>query len=159
MAQACSICLHKRKADIETALLSRIPLRKIADQYGTSPATLLRHKEHLPVQLTKAQEALEVVQADSLLDQVRGLQTSALRILFLAENAGDLRTSLAAIREARGNLELLAKLMGELQQGVTVNVLHAPQWVTLQTLVLQSLDPYPEARAALAQALSEVKDA
>ena len=49
---------------------------------------------------------------DSLLDQVRSLQGKALAILVQAEAAGDLRTALGAVREARGNQELLAKMLG-----------------------------------------------
>ena len=68
-----------------------------------------------PVKLVKAQEAEEVTQADDLLDQVRDLRAGALAILGKAEEAGEL-SALAAIREARGDLELLAKLLGELDE-------------------------------------------
>ena len=60
----------------------------------------------------KAKDALEVAHGDSLLDQVQGLQEKAPSILVKAEAKGDLRAALGAIREARGNLELLAKLLG-----------------------------------------------
>ncbi len=72
--------------------------------------------------MTKAQEAQEVAQADNLLEQVQNLQAKALSILAKAEAAGDLRTALQGIREARSCLELLAKLQGELQQEGTVNI-------------------------------------
>jgi hypothetical protein len=58
----------------------------------------------------KAREAEEAARADDLLEQVRHLQAHALHILERAEKAGDLRTALAAISQARGNLELLGKL-------------------------------------------------
>jgi hypothetical protein len=64
--------------------------------------------------MVKAKEAEEVAQADDLLEQVRNLQTHALDILGHAEESGDLRTALAAISQARGNLGLLGKLAGEL---------------------------------------------
>ena len=53
-----------------------------------------------------------MVHGDSLLNQVRSLQGKALAILVQAEAAGGLRTALGAVREARGNLELLAKMLG-----------------------------------------------
>ena len=53
-----------------------------------------------------------MVHGDSLLNQVRSLQGKALAILVQAEAAGDLRTALGAVREARGNQELLAKMLG-----------------------------------------------
>jgi hypothetical protein len=114
-----------------------------------------RHKlEHLPVHLVKAQDAAEVAQADNLLGQVKSLQARALTILDKAEASGDLRTALSAIREARGNLELLAKLLGELQQEGTVNVLVAPEWLTLRSTIVTVLEPYPQAREAVLEALS-----
>ena len=81
---------------------------------------------------------------------MRDLQRRTLRILDSAEKAGDRRTALAAIREARGNIELLGKLAGELQEGQTVNVVVSPGWQRVRATVITALLPYPEARAAVA---------
>jgi len=159
MPRTCSVCSHPQKAEIDAALVVGDAFRNIVERFGTSIGALFRHKAHLPVGLAKAKEAGEVAQADSLLDQVRNLQASALRILSLAENAGDLRTALGAIREARGNLALLAELLGELQQGVTVNIVQAPEWIQLQAVIIQSLDAFPDAKTAVVHALTEVSSA
>lgn len=53
----------------------------------------------------------------------------------------------------QGQIELMAKLMGKLQEGATVNVLVAPEWLNLRTVILQVLEPYPDAKIALANAL------
>lgn len=84
----------------------------------TSPVSCpRRHKaNHLPAKLVMAVKAAEVVEADNLLHQVGDLQRRALAILDKAEETGELRTALSAIREVRGNLELLAKLLGELEE-------------------------------------------
>jgi len=86
------------------------------------------------------------------------LRDRALSILTKAEQAGDLKTALQGIREARGCLELLARLQGELQEGTTINILVNPQWIELRTLILKTLEPYPEARLRLAQALKEAEN-
>ena len=139
-------------------LLEGVSLRNIAKQYFVSVASLHRHKkDHLPAKLVKAQEAREIAKADSLLDQVTELRDKALSILDKAEQAGDLRTALQGVREAKGCLELLARLQGELQERTTVNVLVNPQWITLRTVILEALDGYPEARQALVRALKEVE--
>jgi len=139
-------------------LLNGVSLRNIAERYSVSKTALHRHKEsHLPADLVKAQEAQEVAKADSLLDQVAELRDKALAILAKAEQAGDLRTALQGIKEARGCLELLAKLQGELQERTTVNILINPQWLSLRTVILEALDGFPEARLAVAQALREVE--
>ena len=111
----------------------------------------------MPSKLVKAQEAREVAKADSLLDQVTELRDKALAILAKAEKAGELRTALQGVREAKGCLELLARLQGELQGRTTVNILINPQWLSLRAVILQALDGYPEARLAVAQALQEAE--
>ncbi len=47
--------------------------------------------------------------------------------------------ALAAIREARETVELLAKMAGELRDGTTVNVLVNPQWLSIQAVLLEAL--------------------
>jgi hypothetical protein len=64
--------------------------------------------------MLKALEAREVRHGEDLLGQLGELQEKALRILDRAEASNDLRGALLAIREARGCLELGAKLRGEL---------------------------------------------
>lgn len=117
---------------------------------------LERHKaNHLPAALVQAQAAADVARADTLLDQVRDLRRRALAILQQAEQGHDLRAALLAIREARGNLELLAKLLGELKdQAPAVNVLIAsPEWLDFRERLLDALEPYDDARVAVVEAL------
>lgn len=113
-----------------------------------------RHKgNHLPARLVVAKKAAEVAEADDLLAQVRGLQASTLDILKAAEGTRQYRTALGAIREARGNLELLAKLLGELDERPVVNLHVSAEWVELRAVLVGALAPYPEARGAVMRAL------
>lgn len=154
MARKCSVCDHENLEEINRLLVEGASLRDIAGQYSVSKSSLHRHKEsHIPVALTQAQEAQEVAHADNLLSQVQSLQAKALAILAKAEKCGDLKTALHGIREARACLELLAKLQGELQQEGTINITLAPEWLELRAVILQTLEPFPEARIRLAQAI------
>ena len=155
MPRTCSICTHEDRHTIDRALVGgEGALRTISDHFSVSKTALIRHKDaHLPAALVKAREAEDVVRADELLSQVRGLQDRTLAILSASEAAGELRTALAAIREARGNLELLAKLLGELDEAPRVNVLITAEWAAARTALVDALGPYPEARAAGAAAL------
>ena len=113
MPRTCTVCAHPELQAIDQALVASEPFRHIAARFDTSTGSLQRHRsDHLPVSLVKAHDAGEVAHGDDLLDQVRGLQGKALAILVKAEAAGDLRVALGAIREAGGCLELLAKLLG-----------------------------------------------
>ena len=158
MARPCTICNHPQKDEINQAIVNRVSPRLISKSFGITLSSLHRHKAaHLPVALVEAVQAAEVVQAGNLLDQVVALQEKTLGILSIAEAAGDIRTALMAISQARGNLELLARLMGELQnQQNTVNVLVAdPDWLKLRAGIIRALEPWPAARLAVAAAIRE----
>ena len=87
------------------------------------------------------------------LEQVRHLQGRALEILERAEKSGDLRTALAAISQARANLELLGKLAGELDERPVVNLNVSPQWLELRAVIVGALEPHPAAHRAVLRAL------
>ncbi len=137
MPRRCAVCTHPDKEAIDQALVGGTALSALAALYRVSDDSLGRHKSnHLPAKLIVAHAAEEVAQADDLLSQVQNLQSRALAILDKAESAGDLRTALGAIREATGNLELLAKLLGELDERPQVNVLLSPEWLELRATIV-----------------------
>jgi transposase-like protein len=157
MPRSCTVCEHADREAIDRALVGGASNRSVASLYDVSEAAVRRHKaNHLPGKLVMAQAAEEVAQADDLLEQVRDLQAKALGILSKAEEAGELRTALSAIREARGNLELLAKLLGELDERPTVNLLISPQWLELRAVIVGALEPHPDARGAVLRAIERV---
>jgi hypothetical protein len=153
MPRHCTVCNHPQRDSIEELLLKGDSIRVIAGQFSLSYSSLQRHmSEHISEIMIQAKEAKEVTQADTLLDQVKHLQNKALNILSKAEAAKDYRAATGAIKEARGCLELLAKLLGELNEGQTVNVLIAPEWLSLRNVILEALEPYPQARISVATA-------
>jgi len=155
MARKCSVCTHHKRGEIDQAIIAGQSYRDIAGRFGLSKSAVERHaKAHLPATLVKAQEAEEVARADALLAQVQELRDRALKILDKAERSQDFKTALGAIREARGCVELLAKLAGELSEAPQLNVLLSPQWVELRKTILLALEPYPEARARIAEVLT-----
>jgi len=104
--------------------------------------------------LVQAIERVDSSSAEGLLRQMRSIQDRTLAILESAEKMRDLRTALAAIREVRSNLELLARLIGLLRpEGPTVNILVNPQWVEIRSAIVGVLEGHPEARAAVVEAL------
>ena len=157
MPRTCTICRHDHRADIESALVQRQAFRTIADQFGVSKTALLRHfGDHLPAALLQAHQAADVAHADAILSQVQDLRDKALAILKKAEKQDELRTALGAIREARGCLELLGRLAGELEGHGTVNVIISPEWRIVQNVIIAALEPHQEARLAVASALGRL---
>ena len=154
MPRRCTVCDHPENHGIDEALVTGAPYRSVAKRFELSESAVYRHKtEHLPAQLLKAKEIEEVAHADDLLEQVRNLQAHALDILERAEKAGDLRTALAAISQARGNLELLGKLAGELDEQPVINLNVSPEWLELRALIIGALEPHPAAHRAVVKAL------
>ena len=155
--RSCTICEHPDREAIDRALVGDSSNLSVSSLFGVSESAVRRHKaNHLPAKLVMAQAAEEVAQADDLLQQVRDLQDRALAILGKAEAAGDLRTALGAIREARGNLELLAKLLGELDERPVVNLNVSPEWLELRAVIVVALEPHPAAHGAVLRALESV---
>ena len=155
MPRRCTVCAHPEVEAIDMALVAGEPYRSVANRHELlSQAAVQRHSEnHLPATLAQAKEAEMVAHADDLLEQVRDLQVRTFAILEAAEASEQHRTALSAIREARGNLELLAKLLGELDDRPTVNVLISPEWLELRTVIIGALEPYTEARGAVLRAI------
>src|SRR5215208_1947738 len=159
MSRRCTVCDHPKRHSLDEALVTGAPYRSVAKRFELSESSVYRHKtDHLPAHLLMARQVEEVAQADDLLEQVRHLQGHALDILERAEKAGDLRTALAAISQARGNLELLGKLAGELDDRPQVNVLVSPEWLELRAVIVGALEPHSEACGAVLKAIEGVSN-
>jgi hypothetical protein len=159
VSRTCTICGHAQRHDIEVALVRRDSYRTIARRFSVSKDALGRHaREHLPEALVRAQEAKEAVRADDLLSQVRELQSRTLSILEEAHDSGEHRTALAAIGQARANLELQARLLQLIKEGPTINVLLSTEWVELRAVIISALEPYEAARSAVLGALEGAGD-
>jgi|SRR5215211_2187438 hypothetical protein len=127
MPRSCPICDHEDLDEINAALASNERIRTIAERWSVRKTALMRHRnEHLPYSAieakeaeakeAEAKEAEEDAPGDDLLDQVRDLQERALATLEEAEEAEELNAALRAIREVKGNLELMTDPLNELDE-------------------------------------------
>src|ERR1017187_7370636 len=121
MPMTCTICSHPERTKIDSALVNLVPLRHIASQYATSTASLRRHKANcLPAHLLKAKELSDELSdgqsASALVTELRELagKTSAILTRAMSEKNGDL--ALKAIARLERQLELKARLLGELEE-------------------------------------------
>ncbi len=154
MPRSCTICQHPQREAIESHLVGVSSNLSASSEFGVTESALRRHKaNHLPAKLVLAEKAAEVADAGDLLSQVQGLQARTLAILEAAEASSEHRTALSAIREARSNLELLAKLLGELDERPVVNVLVSPQWLELRATIVTALERHPQARESVLRAV------
>ena len=154
MPRVCTICTHPEREAINQALVNGEPFRHIAARYGTSTGALQRHKaDDLPSIMVKSEEAKEVAHADDLVWQIKQLRNKAIGILGKAETAGDLKTALMGVREARACIELLAEMEGEINRRPVFNLYMSAEWIEVRAVLLHALGDFPEARAAAALAL------
>lgn len=158
----CTICNHPERDQIDRAIVNGDNFTVLSSNFGLTRQALIRHREkHIPHPAANA-AAVAIAEAETLrgatlADTASNLLGKALDLLHQAEQAGELRTALAGVREAGRCLELVAKLRGELSEGVTVNLIAAPQFLMVQSVILAALAPYPEARLAVAAALEGVR--
>src|SRR5215210_2614238 len=159
MPRSCTICGHTDRDAIEDAFIAGTPKRRIAAHHGVTEQALRRHlREHLPALLALARDAERSARADALLDQIEALQSRTLAILKVTEETGEYRTALTAIREARRNLELMGEVTRELDRIPTLNLHLNAEWIELRTVIVQALEPHPEARKSFLKAISSVSN-
>jgi hypothetical protein len=133
--QKCSVCEHPKLRQITEDLMRQVPYRSLEGTYGLNKSALARHMGHVGEVLRSLgknvtqDEAAVVV---PVLVEMRKLNGRALRILEQAEAAKDRPTALHAIRECRRNLELIAKLTGELDPRAAGEVPGTPLTVVVQ---------------------------
>lgn len=156
MSRSCTVCGHADRAAIDAALVAGEANRRIAARFGLAETSVRRHRaDHLPIALVRGQAAAAAAAADDLLGRLRALNRETADVLAAAKRAADHELRLKAIARAEKQIELEGRMLGELADGQTVNVLVLPEWLALRGAVLAALAPFPEARAAVAVALAE----
>src|SRR5689334_13503093 len=148
MPRPCTVCGHPSRDAIDRALVAPDAAnRAIARQFGLSKDAVARHRaEHLPQRLARGAQAAQAAQAVDLLAEVQALRRKAYGLLLKAEQMGDLRTALQGVREARGCLELLAEMEGELDRRPQVSLVLSGEWLAVRGVLFAALRDHPEAR-------------
>jgi|SRR5829696_1258266 len=138
---------------MEDAFIAGQAKRRIASQHGVTERAVRYHmREHLPALLALARDAERAARADTLLDRMEVLQSQTLAILDAPE---DQRTALAAIAQARRNLELIGEITRELDRAGTINLELTVEWQEVKAVLVNTLASYPEAQQAVFNALEE----
>lgn len=118
MPRTCTLCTHPKRSEIDAALLRPDSLRAIAGRYGTSKASLARHRDScISAQLTKAKELQETQGASDLVHRLQEINAETRAVLARAKKAKDEATVLRAITRMERQLELEAELIGALDRG------------------------------------------
>ncbi len=166
MGRKSKIEAHPRSEEIVNRLISGKNNPEIVRDFPeiTDDDLDYYREKKLPEVLSKSKDlkalADEIEQADihrgdTYLQLVIGLQKKALDALELQDPAGDPKSWAMISREARGYLELLGKALDRIRDTpqMQVNILVNPEWISLRSTIIAALEPYPEARRAVINAL------
>jgi hypothetical protein len=158
MPRVCTICSHEKRAEIESAVVANAPFRDIARQFGVSKDAVARHvSEHIHQTVQQSHAAMEEARGLDVVQQLKDINEVTLDILKRAKKEKKDGMSLLAIDRICKQIELQAKLLGAIDKP-QVNVLVSPEWLSMRSLIVQALAPYPDARLAVALALSQMEN-
>ncbi|PLS84868.1 MAG: hypothetical protein CYG60_15615 [Actinobacteria bacterium] len=156
MGRSCTVCEHEERGQLNRALVRGSESeREIASRFGLTQAAVDRHRRnHLRPYLAELiREDPELAEL-SPLSEIKGLYFRVRRLLNQAEDAQDWPAAKAFHSEARRDLELLARVVGDIDDSPKINILISPD---VQQVIIGALSPYPEARLAVADALASLE--
>jgi hypothetical protein len=107
----------------------------------------------------KAQQTAEAEHALDIAKQLRAINAVSLSILDEARRSNNPTIALKAIDRVQRQIELQAKILGELDDRPHVDIVLTPEWLTARAALLAALAPYPDARVAVAERLLSLEAA
>lgn len=156
MPRQCSICSNDRAKQIDQDLVKGLSPADVSSKYQVSQFALYRHrKNHLTRSLSGDPQVKELRITDSAVETLGNMLRKLKDIEKQAERAKNLNIAILAIREVARITELLEKICGRLKDS-EINVYLNPQFVTVQTAIVEALEPFPEAKQAVVEALGNV---
>jgi hypothetical protein len=157
MPRRCTICHHPERHEIDRALAAGAVQRRVAAEYGVSVDIVKRHNAaHVPAKLVRMHQAGEVRVALDTLGQLQQINQASMQILAEARAAGDGALALKAIDRILRQIELQARLAGELDS--RSESAGSTDWQPAMAALLVALQPYPAAREAAAGAVALLGD-
>lgn len=157
----CLVCAHPARAEFDKGLMNgSIKPSDVARRVGCSRSSIGRHfKNHLVKTVQTALQAEPMKdngQDIDLMGELKVMYAKVKKLLAACDDDPNWKAQKAFHGEIRGYLELMGKFLGKLETGTTVNIIVTPVWVQMRTVIIQALEPFPEARIAVAKALTEI---
>jgi hypothetical protein len=124
MSKACTVCRAPDRDAIDRGLLEGQPNAHLARRFGVSKFAVGRHgRAHIAPALVLAAEHRDLLRSDDLIEKLLGLGRVTLDILQAAHDGKNPDIALKAIARAESQLELQARLLGQLRDR-SVNVVN-----------------------------------
>ena len=177
MSRRCTVCDHPKRREIDKALIAGNSLSHTAVVFDLTVSALFRHrKEHLAPLVAKAQaeeaanevarvkehrqsvEADETAHALDMSQQLKVVNAACLEVLRKARTDAKQTTLLQAVDRIHRQITLQAQLLGGSAEDTSEADSIQTQWPRIRQVVIDALRPFPEARIAVAEALSHLSD-
>jgi hypothetical protein len=168
----CTVCASPQRYQIELALVSGVSCRAIGKKYRVSRDAAWRHlRNHVPPErraelvagpLKPAELAERAADEGLSLLEYTAMVRNSLMARFLAASEADDRQGTALVAgRLLDCLRLTAQLSGELSKaGATITnniaILQSPLMADLQSMLIRTLAPFPDAREAVLGGLEEL---
>lgn len=156
---ACPICAHTKRSEIDVAIVAGEVRSKVARRFLVDAASLKAHAEcakPLDNGVTLRAPAGEDTKArfERLARMVEEQLTKA-----CADDEARWSAKAQMFTAAKGCLELLAKLTGEIGPEREIVIIESPRWKRIEQAIAKALAPHPVAAKAVASALAELEAA
>ncbi len=122
--RTCTICSHAKRAEIDAEIASGHPFRGISRHFAVSPDAVERHAaSHLSDAIKQSQAAKKEAQALDVIKQLKDINEATLDILQKARaDKKQHGLALQAIDRVQKQIELQAKLLGDVDEGLPRSV-------------------------------------
>ncbi len=166
----CTVCASPDRGAIDTALVGGTSAATIAGQFGVNDSSVKRHaRNHVTRGVVNlGVDTPEISPSTSAIDvpaELRAQFQRSERAVAAAQTGGGHLSLNAALREHRQTIEAIsrwnveqAKLAAMNSRKEVVNVLTTPAWLQCRRAIMDALQPYVEARLAVAYALDHADD-
>jgi hypothetical protein len=134
---------------VESAALVQVPVEVKIITTPTAPTLELPAPAQAPASETKA----DPPQGLDALAQLRAINGACLEVLRKARADGQPRILLQAVDRISRQIELQARILGQINEAATISVAISPEWHGIRQRVLDALRPHAEARLAVVEAL------
>jgi len=162
VAKPCIFCTHSDRQSLEDALLRHeITQQRAADILGVNRSSVSRHmRDHVQKAVAEAiSQDKDLEDGLNVTRQLIEINRESRAILSEARAKGDNYLALGAIARVEKQLELQARLLGDIATGINIQIIQSPQFTEFKALILGILDDYPEVKDQVVDSLRGLLDA
>lgn len=110
-----------------------------------------------PAEPTERNRRADAAEALDIVGQLKAINSAALTVLRDARVAGDGRLVLQAVDRVQRQIELQAKLIGQIDERPQVNIWISADWLAIEQALLDTLSRHPQARYEVSERLNALR--